>query len=69
MTRIMLSLLLLQASLVAAQNSSTQFEVASIKQARTTQYIPPRIDPQRFHIVDDAAAISEISPRRHPGDN
>src|SRR5215469_2764834 len=53
MTRIMLSVLLLQASLVAAHSAA--FEVASIKPAPANQYIPPRIDPQRFHIVTTLA--------------
>lgn len=51
----MVIFLLLQASLAAAQNSTAAFEVASIKPASTNQYIPPRIDPQRFHIVTTLA--------------
>jgi uncharacterized protein (TIGR03435 family) len=50
----MVILLLLQTPLVA-QNSSPAFEVASIKPALTNQYIPARIDPQRFHIVTTLA--------------
>jgi len=51
MTRMMLSLLLLQPLLIAAQNSSATFEVASVKPSPTNRYVPAAVDPQRFRIV------------------
>ena len=54
MRRMMLSLLLLQPLLGAAQNPSP-FEVASIKPSPTNQYVPAVVGPERFMIVDTLA--------------
>src|SRR5690349_10026865 len=55
MTRMMLSLLLLQPLLAAIQNRSPAFEVATVKPSPTNQYVPAVVGPQRFRIVDTLA--------------